>query len=65
MLVLTRKTREKLIIGDEIVLTVLEVQGNRVRLGIDAPPDIRIIRSELQVAIPTSIVTAEPDVVHP
>lgn len=47
MLVLTRKAGEKIRIGPDITLTVLEVQGNRVRLGIDAPDDVRVLRAEL------------------
>lgn len=47
MLVISRKPGEKLFIGDEIVVTVLEVKGNRVRLGIDAPADVPLLRSEL------------------
>ena len=47
MLVLTRKPGEKIRIGDEIVLTVIEIKGNRIKLGIDAPNDISIVRGEL------------------
>jgi carbon storage regulator len=47
MLVLSRKPGEKVIIGDNIVLTVVSVGGNRVRLGIDAPEDTCILRAEL------------------
>ncbi len=48
MLVLTRKLGEKIHIGDGITLTVLELRGNRVRLGIDAPSDVRVLRAELK-----------------
>lgn len=47
MLVLTRKAGERLVIDDSIVLEVLEIQGNRVRLGIQAPPSVTILRQEL------------------
>jgi len=47
MLVLSRKPGEKLLIGDDIVVTVVEVHGNRVRVSIDAPQDVRILRGEL------------------
>jgi carbon storage regulator len=47
MLVLTRKLMEKLVIGDNICITVVRIEGGQVRLGIEAPPDVRIIRSEL------------------
>lgn len=49
MLVLSRKVGEKIVIGNDIVLTVVNVQGDRVRLGIDAPDDVRILRSELTI----------------
>lgn len=48
MLVLSRKPGEKLIIGDNITVTVNRVAGNRVTLGIDAPSDVRIVRGELE-----------------
>jgi carbon storage regulator len=47
MLVLSRKAGEKICIGNGITLTVLSWKGNRVRLGIDAPPHVRIVREEL------------------
>ena len=48
MLVLSRKEGEKLVIGDNIVLTVNRINGNRVSIGVEAPRDIRIVRGELQ-----------------
>ena len=48
MLVLSRKVGEKLIIGDKITVVVSRVAGNRVTLGVEAPPDVRIIRGELK-----------------
>ena len=47
MLVLTRKSGEAITVGDEITVTVLEIRGNQVRLGIQAPHDIAIHRKEL------------------
>lgn len=47
MLVLSRKVGEKIILGDNIVVTVVEVKGNRVRIALDAPAEVRILRSEL------------------
>ena len=47
MLVVTRKTEESVIIADNIEITVLEVARDRVKLGISAPKDIKIIRNEL------------------
>ena len=47
MLVLTRKPGEKIHIGPDIILTVLEVNGSKIRLGIDAPKAISVLRGEL------------------
>jgi carbon storage regulator CsrA len=47
MLVLTRKTGEKVVIGDDITVTVVAVTGNRVRVSIDAPDQVPILRAEL------------------
>ena len=47
MLVLSRKVGEKLVIGENIVLTVNRISGNRVAIGIEAPRDVRIVRGEL------------------
>jgi len=51
MLVLTRRGGEGIIIGAEIVITVLEVKGTQVRIGIEAPTDISIYRKELYLDI--------------
>ena len=50
MLILTRTPGESLKIGEDIVITVLEVNGRQVRIGIDAPDTVHILRSELQPA---------------
>jgi carbon storage regulator CsrA len=47
MLVLTRKLQEKICIGDNITVTILRVKGQQVRIGIEAPRDVRVIRGEL------------------
>lgn len=47
MLVLSRKPGEQVVIGNNITVTVVEVVGNRIRIGIDAPGDVRILRAEL------------------
>jgi len=47
MLVLSRKPDERILIGDNIVLTVVRIGPNNVRLGIDAPKDVKIFREEL------------------
>ena len=47
MLVLTRKQRQQITIGDNITITVLKVKGQAVRIGIEAPDGVRILRAEL------------------
>jgi len=47
MLVLTRKLQEQIRIGNDIVITVLEFRGSSIRLGIEAPRDVRVMREEL------------------
>lgn len=47
MLVLSRKKNEQIIIGKNIVVTIVEIQNGRVRVGIEAPKDIPIVRNEL------------------
>jgi len=51
MLVLSRKKNEKIVINESIVVTVVDVRGDRVRIGIDAPRDVPIHREEIHQAI--------------
>jgi carbon storage regulator len=64
MLVLNRKAGESLLIGDDVRITVVQISSHRVRLGIEAPSNINILRGELtnQPAsmLPTSRRRAEP-----
>jgi carbon storage regulator len=48
MLVLSRKESERIRLGDSIVVTVVRVSGDKVRLGIEAPPDVLVLRDELK-----------------
>jgi carbon storage regulator len=48
MLVLSRRESERIKLGESIVLTVIRVSGDRVRLGIEAPPEVLVLREELQ-----------------
>ena len=48
MLVLSRKESQRIKLGDSIVLTVVRVSGDRVRLGIEAPSDVLVLREELE-----------------
>ncbi len=47
MLVLTRKLGETIVIGDDIVIKVVDIHGKQIRLGIDAPTEISIFRGEI------------------
>ena len=51
MLVLSRKKSETIIIGDDIIITVVDVRGDKVRLGIEAPKDVPVHRREIYEAI--------------
>ena len=51
MLVLSRKKGESIVINDEITLVVVEIHGNKVRLGIEAPKDVPVHRQEVYEAI--------------
>ncbi len=51
MLVLTRKPGERIVIGDNIVVTVVEVKGDNIRIGIDAPREVKVYRGEIYEAI--------------
>jgi carbon storage regulator len=48
MLVLSRRERERIKLGDSIVVTVVRVAGDKVRLGIEAPPEVVVLRDELE-----------------
>lgn len=51
MLVLTRKIGERIVIGDDVVVTIVNVQGDNIRLAIDAPKTIKIYRGEIYDSI--------------
>lgn len=48
MLVLSRRVLEEICIGDDIVISVVEIKGTQVRIGIEAPKGVRILRREIQ-----------------
>ena len=60
MLVLSRKATERIRLGDSIVITIVRVSGDKVRLGIEAPSDVLVLRDELQ-AHPLPAITDEPE----
>jgi carbon storage regulator len=51
MLVLTRRTRQSIMIGDDIELSVLSVSGEKVRIGIEAPNEVPVFRKEVYLRI--------------
>jgi carbon storage regulator len=51
MLILTRRPGERVVIGDEVLVTVMSVSGHTVRLGIDAPSGVSIYREEIWLAV--------------
>jgi carbon storage regulator len=68
MLVLSRKKNESIVIDENIVITVVEVRGDKVRLGIQAPREVPIHRSEIHEAILSEQEAAakkDPPTVHP
>ncbi len=65
MLVLTRKLMEKLYIGNDVCVTVVRLEGGQVRLGIDAPRDIAVVRAELLDGRPTPVAAEDPNATPP
>jgi len=51
MLILSRRVNEKIVIGDDIVISVVEVRGDQVKLGIEAPQSVKVFRQEVYDAI--------------
>jgi len=51
MLVLTRKLDEQIMIGGNIIITIVDIRGDRVRIGIEAPKDVSVHREEVYMAI--------------
>ena len=61
MLVLGRKLTERVDIGDDVVVTVLEIHGNKARIGIDAPKETHALRSEVLPSEPSDVGLDIPD----
>jgi carbon storage regulator len=69
MLVLSRKKNESIVINNDIIITVVEIRGDKVRLGIEAPKDVPVHRQEVYEAIhgvkapapPPPVTTAKTD----
>ena len=60
MLVLTRNVGQSILIGDNIWITVVKVDGDQVRIGLDAPPEVIILREELAQATPKTVTAKTP-----
>jgi len=58
MLVLSRKENERIRLGDSIIVTVVRVAGDKVRLGIQAPPHVLVLRDELETFVTTDAIEA-------
>ena len=54
MLVLSRRRKESIYLGDDVVVTVVDIGRNRVRLAIEAPPEVVVRRAELHLAVQTA-----------
>jgi len=65
MLVLSRKKNESIIINDNITITVVEIRGDKVRLGIEAPKDVSVHRREVYEAIQDQSRRANPMPIPP
>ncbi len=51
MLILSRKMNEKIMIGEDIVLSIIEIRGDQVKIGVDAPKSVKVFRQEVYEAI--------------
>lgn len=65
MLVLTRKSNQSIMIGDDIEVSVLSVMGDKVRIGIQAPQDIPVFRTEIYLEIHRDETERAPGVATP
>ncbi len=51
MLILSRKTNEKIMIGEDISITIIEIRGDQVKIGVEAPKTVKVFRQEVYEAI--------------
>lgn len=64
MLILSRRESECIYLGENIVLTIVSLGNDKVRIGVQAPPGVRILRSELEVESATLPLAAPPNVIE-
>jgi carbon storage regulator len=64
MLVLSRKLGEKIVIGDNIVVTVVKIDRNQIRIGIEAPQEVPVYREEIS-PVPARTVPSKPSASEP
>ena len=64
MLVLSRKLGEKIVIGDNIVVTVVKIDRNQIRIGIEAPHDVSVYREEIAPQAHAKVTGREPVGAH-
>jgi carbon storage regulator len=55
MLVLSRKESQRIRLGDSIVVTIVKISGDKVRIGIEAPTDVLVLRDELEARQPATV----------
>lgn len=67
MLIIRRRVGESILIGEDIEVQITEIAGNRIKLGISAPPDVLILRKEIRLAEQENLAAARgvsPEAVH-
>ncbi len=64
MLILTRRTGETVMVGDEVTVTVLGVKGNQVRIGVNAPKDVSVHREEIYERIQIEKREGDDEIIH-
>jgi carbon storage regulator len=62
MLVLSRKESQRIRLGDSIVVTIVKISGDKVRIGVEAPSDVLILRDELEPLPAPALAQSQPDV---